>query len=227
MAKRRAPHVPDSDEATGADAELHDLGRMCSPARHKACAELPRFAFHPGCPRSEARMAASECLARCERRGSESCERAHPAAARDTQRLVRFLSCEPLLAPVDLVPFLYDEVEGTTMPDFGVAASIEPRTVLGNHRWRERFLCPIVRCAMDPRHRRSVQGCWNRFVREAARCGARHSRGEDEYAAGFSFHHYDPENQLHIKKLEDSHGGNPEEWPEDLRVREFPEVAAA
>lgn len=33
---------------------------------------------------------------------------------------------------------------------------------------------------------------------------------------------YLTDQRVHLK---DSHGGNPEEWPEDLRVRQFPEVA--
>jgi hypothetical protein len=28
-------------------------------------------------------------------------------------------------------------------------------------------------------------------------------------------------------KLADSHGGNPEEWPADLRIREFPTITKA
>jgi protein gp37 len=50
---------------------------------------------------------------------------------------------------------------------------------------------------------------------------------EDEERRGNpmpSFHHSDGD--LFIKKLDDSHGGDPAEWPEELRVREFPKEAA-
>jgi protein gp37 len=53
-------------------------------------------------------------------------------------------------------------------------------------------------------------------------------RLEDEEARGNmapSFHHYDQASGLYIKKLDDSHGGDPTQWPEELRVREMPERA--
>jgi hypothetical protein len=48
---------------------------------------------------------------------------------------------------------------------------------------------------------------------------------EDEWARGNtmpSFHHYDAPSGLHIKKMGDRHGSIMVEWPEELRVREFP-----
>lgn len=38
---------------------------------------------------------------------------------------------------------------------------------------------------------------------------------------------YDPASQMYFYALKDRKGGNPAEWPEDLRVRQFPEVAHA
>lgn len=40
-----------------------------------------------------------------------------------------------------------------------------------------------------------------------------------------SFHHYDEPSGLFIKKLDDHKGEDPDEWPDDLRVREFPKTA--
>jgi protein gp37 len=144
----------------------------------------------------------------------------------DTPATVRFLSCEPLLAPVDLVPFLYDEVEGTTMPDFS-----SPRAsnrglswvIIGGESGSYARSCDVqwIRDIVDQCKAAGIAS----FVKQLGSEPGIHA-GEDEYAAGFSFHHYDPVNQLNIKKLEDSHGGNPEEWPADLRVREFPGVTA-
>ena len=48
---------------------------------------------------------------------------------------------------------------------------------------------------------------------------------EDEERRGNttpSFHHFDPASKLHIKKLDDPKGVDWDEWPADLRVREFP-----
>ena len=38
---------------------------------------------------------------------------------------------------------------------------------------------------------------------------------------------FDAPLQLYRYRVADSHGGNPEEWPEDLRVREWPKVTSA
>ena len=50
-------------------------------------------------------------------------------------------------------------------------------------------------------------------------------RLEDEEARGNpmpSFHHFDAASGLHIKAMNDRKGGDPAEWPEELRVREWP-----
>lgn len=39
-----------------------------------------------------------------------------------------------------------------------------------------------------------------------------------------SFHHFDKASGLHIKKLDHPKGGDMEEWPTDLRIREYPNV---
>ena len=56
--------------------------------------------------------------------------------------------------------------------------------------------------------------------------------GEDEWPAGTRVEEVWPHGQRHQGdpvriKLRHNHGGNPEEWPEDLRVREFPATAVS
>lgn len=145
----------------------------------------------------------------------------------DTPTVIRFLSCEPLLGSIDLIPFLYDEVEGTTMPDFS-----SPRA-------SNRALSWVIVGGESGRKARSCDVQWIRDIVEQCRgagvapfvkqLGAEPGfKLEDEERRGNfapSFHHSDGE--LFIKKLNDSHGGDPAEWPEDLRVREFPTAVAA
>jgi protein gp37 len=71
----------------------------------------------------------------------------------NTPAAVRFLSCEPLLAPVDLVPFLYDEVEGTTMPDFA-----SPRASNRGLSWVIIARLPIVFARFRKERQRTLVG---------------------------------------------------------------------
>lgn len=140
----------------------------------------------------------------------------------DTPAAVRFLSCEPLLSSVDLIPFLYDEVEGTTMPDYSSPRSSDRGlswVIIGGESGPNARSCDVnwIRDIVDLCKATGVRP----FVKQLGSEPGIHA-GEDEYDAGFSFHHYDAVNKLHIKKLHDSHGGDWNEWPEDLRVREFP-----
>jgi protein gp37 len=119
---------------------------------------------------------------------------------------IRFLSCEPLLGPVDLVPFLFDEVEGTTMPDYSA-----PRASNRGLSW------VIVGGESGP----NARPCDTQWIRDIVdQCQA---AGAAPFVKQLGAY---PVNGSFAMKLEDSHGGNPEEWAPFLRVREFPGVAA-
>jgi protein gp37 len=147
----------------------------------------------------------------------------------DTPAAVRFLSCEPLLGPVDLmrVPYL-------------VSRYLEPP-------YDDRIDWVIVG-GESGRHARPMDIAWVRSLLEQCRragvpffmkqMGSRPmlpitAAGQDEWIAGANKGTWSTRSFARAKdgarlgfalKLRHSHGGNPEEWPEDLRVREWPEV---
>lgn len=113
----------------------------------------------------------------------------------DTPATVRFLSCEPLLGPVDLSPFLpgYDSLAGEHV-DTGL-------------HW------VIVGGESGP-DARPFDLAWARSLRDQCQAagvaffmkqlGSRPVDGAREYPCA------------------DGHGGDPDEWPADLRVQAFP-----
>ena len=139
----------------------------------------------------------------------------------DTPAAVRFLSCEPLLGPLDLGRFMGWRATADVMlgrhPVAFDAAGL-PRA--GGVDWL------IVGGESGPRAR-PFDLAWARSIRDQGdaagvpvfikQLGRRPHHGVD---------HQEPSGVLPLV-LRDSHGGDPEEWPEDLRVRLFPTPAAA
>jgi protein gp37 len=121
---------------------------------------------------------------------------------------VRFLSCEPLLEAVDL------DLERYESP--------------GWFEYRNRLIdWAIVGGESGPGSRRLnvewIRSLVNQCAAAGVACfvkqlGTGYSLHTD---LGRGFHHADGEERFIVK---DRHGGDPDEWPEDLRVREFPEV---
>lgn len=114
-----------------------------------------------------------------------------------TVAAVRFLSCEPLLGPVDLSRWLRS-ARTRTHPGSG-----------WDYRYPSELHWIIVGGESGPRARTMVNDWARSLVDQAREVGV----------APFV-------KQLGTRPgLRDPKGGDPEEWPEDLRVREFPEVA--
>lgn len=151
----------------------------------------------------------------------------------ETPAAVRFISAEPLLGPIDFDecgsrgeedgdPFAFSALAG--------ADGVEPP--IPGIDW------VIVGGESGP-HARPCNVEWIRGI--VAQCGFAGTAVfvkqlgsqpgftlEDEERRGNmapSFHHYDAQSRLYIKKVGDSHGGRVEEFPEELRVREFPVAA--
>jgi hypothetical protein len=135
-----------------------------------------------------------------------------------TPAAVRFLSCEPLLGQVDLIPYLYEEFEGTTMPDFE-----SPRPSSRGLSW------VIVGGESGP-HARNCDVVWIRDIIEACssagvavfvkQLGSRPIVGDLTHWRSSA--RLLPDSSGYLLQLKDDHGGNPGEWREDLRVQEFP-----
>lgn len=134
---------------------------------------------------------------------------------------VRFLSMEPLLGPVDLDQWL------TTIGAPGDA--MPPEQAL---HW-------LILGGESGAHARPLSLDWMRSIRAQARAA-----GVACFVKQFGEQAYDERSGIayHGKRIEavedgmvkvrrvslvDRHGGEPEEWPFDLRVREFPPVPGA
>jgi protein gp37 len=142
---------------------------------------------------------------------------------------VRFLSCEPLLAPVDLTKLRDDEVGARwNVLEMGIDWVIVGGESGANARpcaleWIERivaeckevdvpvFVKQLGACVVSEERTATVETM-------AALCGAT-VKDYDGYRA--------PSGEVWAWRagLTDKKGGDPSEWPDDLRVREFPAVA--
>lgn len=142
-----------------------------------------------------------------------------------TPAAVRFLSIEPLLGPVDL-----SRVLGLEWSEIGEFWMQEMFAALQGRRVPIDWV--IVGGESGP-GARPLDIEWIRTI--LAQCteaqvpvfvkqlGAQPGfKGEPG-----SFHHYDEPSGLFIKALDDKKGGNPDEWPDDLRVRQYPKETRA
>lgn len=124
-----------------------------------------------------------------------------------TPAAVRFLSCEPLLGQVDL----YDSAVAPLqhMPD-------EPNGLTGRIDW-------VIVGGESGRRARPMDLAWARSL--VAQCRAagvatfvKQLGADAVYACDDGSH----PGEVHEWPLRESHGRDMAEWPEDLRVREFP-----
>lgn len=135
-----------------------------------------------------------------------------------TPAALRFLSCEPLLGSVQIAEYL-------------------PNALWNNlPSWKAPALGWVIVGGESGPNARPMDVQWARWIVEQCtlagvpvfvkQLGAKPGfRLEDEEARGNvmpSFHHYDAAAALYIKKLRDPKGGNMAEWPEELRVRNWP-----
>jgi protein gp37 len=160
----------------------------------------------------------------------------------DTPAAVRFLSMEPLLGPVDLTA-----IDKTHHSDPGFSAltsSPDESGTLGAETidW-------VIVGGESGKGARPFDVAWARSLRDQCKAagvpffmkqvGARpHDRndqgfeGEDESEWPEDTRTVDQtftpiQGDPVLVRLRHSHGANPDEWPEDLRVRQFPGVAVA
>lgn len=149
----------------------------------------------------------------------------------ETEAAIRFLSCEPLLGSVDLVPYVYDELEGTSMPDFD---SLRPShrglswVIVGGEsgpgarpcdiRWIRdiKDVCELAGIPVFIKQLGAVPMMDERIWRTYGRAPLLSAANRDRV----------PPTHVPIK-LHDGHGGEPTEWLPDLRVRQFPQEFAA
>lgn len=140
---------------------------------------------------------------------------------------IRFLSCEPLLDQVDL-----RAVSGE-WPWHCLSQGIDfdrksPRidwVIAGGESGPGARSCDVqwVRTLVEQCHSASVPV----FVKQlGAHPGFTLEDEERRGNTAPSFHHYDEEAGLYIKAMDDRKGGDPKEWPTELRVRQYPREEA-
>jgi len=149
-----------------------------------------------------------------------------------TPAAVRFLSCEPLIGPVDLS----EGLQGWTV-ESEHASNCNCEDV--HNEWRTAATCPVAVQVPAPRlnwvivggesgpRARPMDLAWARSL--VAQCRAAGvavfvkqlgSKPISHDAADWPGDERDDGGQP--KHLRESHGRDPDEWPEDLRVREWP-----
>jgi protein gp37 len=136
-----------------------------------------------------------------------------------TPAAIRFLSCEPLLGPVNIlesIRVLHRQV-GDFDPVFANPGGVD-WVIVGGESGAKARSCDIgwIR-EIITQCREARVAC---FVKQVGLSVVVPMPGQS---------YYDGENFVDDHALwlpHDSHGGDPEEWPADLRIREFPAVAA-
>lgn len=166
----------------------------------------------------------------------------------DTPAAVRFVSAEPLLGPIDFIDWLpvYRAPDGAVA---GTVRGMRGRNLDGSYRTNPMPWGPldwIIVGGESGQHARPFDLAWARSIRDQCEasgvaffmkqlgekpyqvhhefdwCGNKHIEGLDEPCDGrcrWTFRAPDG-----IDYPSRGHGGNPEEWPSGLRVREWPAV---
>lgn len=134
----------------------------------------------------------------------------------ETPAAVRFLSCEPLLGPVDFKPAFQKVYSGGGVDSF-----------IAGHTRHPRIDWVIVGGESGPKARPMDLGWAQSIVRQCQaagvavfvkQLGAKPCVGEVETAAGSN--EFVPD----LVGLNHRKGADPSEWPSDLQFRQFPEV---
>lgn len=120
---------------------------------------------------------------------------------------IRFISYEPALGPLDIADYLGSKDKGE-LDWVIVGGESGPNARPFNLDWARSM---IAQC------RDERVAC---FIKQLG------SRPFSGHSLHKKIHHRSTDGNLYLK-LSDRKGGDPEEWPEDLRVREFPGTANA
>lgn len=123
----------------------------------------------------------------------------------ETPAAIRFLSCEPLLELLSIESYLYEDPEGKWSPGIDLV-------IIGGESGKNARPCHIDWL------RSLVQQCKSAGVKVFVKQLGSNAIASSPYINGVAEAHY-----THYKlKLKDRKGGAIEEFPNDLKVREFP-----
>lgn len=129
---------------------------------------------------------------------------------------VRFLSVEPLLGPVDLRPYL----DGSTRWSVRTNATNVDWVIVGGESGPGARPCDVawIRSIVD----RCIDAGVPVFVKQIGAFPVTANANLDDWPDDAVLVHHGEGAAAGRAKLRDPKGGDPAEWPEDLRVREFP-----
>ena len=144
-----------------------------------------------------------------------------------TPAAVRFISAEPLLGAVDLAKFIGTNIPGPhDCPDWGDIP--DTHCIRCGVLWEEEHECPpgfgptlnwAIVGGESGRGARPFHIDWARTIVQQCQaagvpCFVKQLGADPRWNGDWWL----------LDTIKDSKGGTPEEWPEDLRVRQFPEV---
>jgi protein gp37 len=139
-----------------------------------------------------------------------------------TPAAIRFLSCEPLLGPVEVSEYLpnplWNSLESWKQPELDWI-------IVGGESGTDARPCNVawVRYLVEQCDRGRIPV----FVKQLGALPGFTLEDEERRGNAMpSYHHFDKKSGLYIKAMDDPKGGNPKEWPTELRVRQFPKVEA-
>lgn len=160
-----------------------------------------------------------------------------------TPAAVRFLSIEPLLGPISLEQYLWAAGGSTAGPWQYPSGRVERASGIGGQTISSKPAREIRWTIIGGESGPHARPCHLEWVRDLVRqCQAAGTAvfvkqlGRSAWSTVKADHRGRIDKGAHMGSapvapepwrlwLDDSHGGDPAEWPEDLRVRQFPEVS--
>lgn len=170
-----------------------------------------------------------------------SCENQETAEARipillQTPAAVRFVSCEPLLGPINLSPFAFDRRAAIRDAMRGPAAMNADQAdavtaypvdwvIVGGESGPGARPCDVawIRGIVEQCRSAGV-ACFVKQLGAKPVARNRWDMSEKVFAGYDALGWSEPDGPM-VMRLHDRKGGDPSEWHEDLRIREFPKVA--
>lgn len=157
----------------------------------------------------------------------------------DTPAALRWISAEPMIGPIDMTKLPMFSVIDPESVSFFDSLRAEPKTY-SFRRGAPTFkpLDFVVAGGESGRGARPLYLSWIRGLREQCvsagvpifikqlgkSCVMDRTDAATPVALGAGWDSLSPGSELGIVRFRDSHGGDPAEWPRDMRVREFPNM---
>ncbi len=143
----------------------------------------------------------------------------------DTPAAVRFLSIEPMLGPVDLGAWESGSDQGPVSVGEGPTPAPLDLVIVGGESGSKARACEVawIRSIVE-QCKSAERACFVKQLGTRPLARDEFDLGPEAHAAWDSEHAGEPfPPEGYVPKLRSTKGGDPAEWPEDLRVREMPD----